>query len=60
VRFKTTAEQVLQIPHCLVGTPEQICEDVQERRARYGISYISVFEENMEAFAPVVARLAGK
>ncbi len=59
-RFKTTAEQMLQIPHCLVGTPEQICEDVQERRAQYGISYIAVFEENMEAFAPVVARLAGK
>ena len=32
----------------------------KERRERYGISYISVFEDNVEAFAPVVARLAGK
>jgi probable F420-dependent oxidoreductase len=59
-RFKTTAEEVLQNPHCLVGTQEQICEAVQERRALYGISYLSVFEEEMEAFSPVVARLTEK
>ena len=34
-------------------------ERLQERRERYGFSYIVVTEPNMEALAPVVARLAG-
>lgn len=53
-------EQVLEIPHWLIGTVEQMSEALQERRERYGISYIAIFEESMEAFAPVIARLAGR
>ncbi|SUZ90196.1 uncharacterized protein METZ01_LOCUS43050, partial [marine metagenome] len=30
-----------------------------QRREEYGISYVTVGGENMEAFAPVVAKLAG-
>ncbi len=59
-RFKTADEHVLTIPHCLIGTLDQISEDVQRRREQYGISYIAVFDEYSEAFAPVVARLAGR
>jgi probable F420-dependent oxidoreductase len=59
-RFKTTDEHVLTIPHCLIGTLDQISEDVQRRREQYGISYLAVFDEHSEAFAPVVARLSGK
>ena len=59
-RFKATEEQMFTMPHCLIGTPDQMSEDLQERRERYGISYISVFEDSVEAFAPVVARLVGK
>ena len=59
-RFQTTDEHVLTLPHCLIGTSDQISEDVQRRREQYGISYIAVFDEHSEAFAPVVARLAGK
>jgi probable F420-dependent oxidoreductase len=58
-RFQTTDEHVLTIPHMLIGTLDQICEDVQRRREQYGISYIAVFDEYSEAFAPVVARLTG-
>ena len=40
-----------------------MCEELEQRRERYGISYIAVLddgENNMvEAFAPVVKRLAG-
>jgi hypothetical protein len=43
-----------------IGTPDQICDDLQLRRERYGISYISIFDESMEEFAPVIAHLAGK
>jgi len=38
---------------------DQICEELIGRRERYGISYFSVFEQSLEALAPVVARLAG-
>jgi hypothetical protein len=37
---------------------EQISEDIQRRRERFGISYFVVFDEHREALAPVVARLA--
>lgn len=59
-RFQATEKQMLTLPHCLIGTVHQIREDLQERRAKYGISYISVFEESAEVFAPVVADLMGK
>ena len=59
-RFQMTTQQVLEMPHCLVGTADQITEDLLYRREKFGISYISVFDESMEAFAPVVARLVGK
>jgi len=44
----------------LIGTVEQIVEALWIRRESYGISYIVITEEQMDAFAPVVARLAGK
>jgi probable F420-dependent oxidoreductase len=43
----------------LAGSVDQLCEQVVMNRERFGISYVSVFEKDMEAFAPVVARLAG-
>ena len=59
-----TAEAVLNHPHCLIGSVDFICEELERRRETYGISYIAVLddgENNMvEAFAPVVERLAGK
>jgi probable F420-dependent oxidoreductase len=39
---------------------EQAVEHLLELRERYSISYLQVFEGQMENFAPVVARLAGK
>jgi probable F420-dependent oxidoreductase len=52
-------EAVLQSPQCLIGTVNQIVETLQERRERYGISYVTVPGEAIDAFAPVVERLAG-
>jgi len=54
-----TAEQLLNSPHCLIGTTEQICADLLHRREQYGISYITILKEHVDAFAPVVAHLAG-
>jgi probable F420-dependent oxidoreductase len=47
-------------PHVLAGSVDQIVEEISERRERYGFSYVQIMEQQMEAFAPVVARLAGK
>ena len=58
-RFKVAREVVLETPYVLLGTVEEICESLRQRRERYGISYLTVFERDMEVFAPVVARLAG-
>ena len=58
-RFKVAREVVLETVYVAVGTIEEICETLRQRRERYGISYLTVFERDMEAFAPVVARLAG-
>jgi probable F420-dependent oxidoreductase len=57
--FGLTPEQALQSPHALAGTVEQITDDLLERRDRYGISFIGIGLDAMEAIAPVVARLAG-
>jgi len=55
-----TAEQVLACPYFLLGSVERIAEDLLARRERHGISYVTVYPQDTEAFAPVVARLAGR
>jgi probable F420-dependent oxidoreductase len=57
--LSVTAEQVEESPIALVGTTDQIIETLQQRRERFGFSYVVVHEAEMEAFAPVVAALAG-
>ena len=42
-----------------MGTVEQIVDDLVARRERWGISYIGVSLDAIDAMAPVVARLAG-
>ncbi len=54
-----TSEQVLDNVHMLVGTVDQIVEDLQMRREQLGISYITVNENYTDDLAPIVARLAG-
>jgi probable F420-dependent oxidoreductase len=44
----------------VVGTADQMCETLLGRRETLGISYVVVGDELMEAFAPVVERLAGR
>lgn len=59
-RFSVPPELLLESPYVLAGTVDEICETVRQRRERYGISYLTVFDRDLEAFAPVVARLAGR
>lgn len=41
-------------------TTEQAVAHLLEQRERFGFSYLQVYEGQMENFAPVIARLAGK
>ncbi len=55
-----SADDILQTPYLLVGTVEQMVEDLEARRQRWGISYYAIHEPYLDDFAPVVAQLAGK
>lgn len=57
--FGISAEELLEFPHALVGTVDEICATLEQRRTRWDASYIVVQQDAMEAMAPVVARLAG-
>lgn len=52
-------DQALALPLVTVGTVRQMAEQLREQRERYGFSYLTVLEPNMEAFAPVLQELAG-
>jgi len=58
-RTEVTAEQLLTSPYVLIGSVEQCIERLQHLRAQSGVSYIVIDAGYMDAFAPVVARLAG-
>lgn len=56
-------EQVLASPHFLVGTPEEMADDLLERRARLGISYVTLSGGNasngneLDCLREVIARV---
>ena len=51
---------LLEVPHFMIGTIDQIVEDLEQRRERYGISHVVVPGDAANDLAPVVERLAGK
>lgn len=52
-------EMVAETPFALVGPPPKLIDDLRARRERWGFSYVIVGQDELEAFAPVVAALAG-
>lgn len=52
-------DAALQTPHALVGTVEEICDQLVERRERWGISYIGLSADSLDQMVPVIGRLAG-
>lgn len=46
-------------PHALIGSVGAICEQLEQRRAEFGINYVTVGSAVATAFAPVVERLTG-
>jgi hypothetical protein len=57
--FGLSADEMRAHPNALIGSVEEICDTLLARRERYGFSYVTVSDRNLEPFAPVVARLAG-
>ncbi len=45
------------VPTLLIGSPETAADRLRELRERFGISYFTVLEDSMEAFAPTLALL---
>ena len=57
--FGLSPAEAAETPHALIGTVEEICDQLVERRERWGISYVGLSQDQLEPFGPVVARLAG-
>ncbi len=55
-----STDEMLDHPHGLFGDVETLCDTLEERRARYGTTRFAIGDDAFEAFAPVVARLAGR
>ncbi len=50
-------EELLETPFVLIGTVEQLAEQIIGNRERFGFTYYTVHGPFMEAFAPVVERV---
>ncbi|MGE0136425.1 MAG: TIGR03621 family F420-dependent LLM class oxidoreductase [Ilumatobacteraceae bacterium] len=54
------AALALQSPVVLAGSVGQVVDELVRRRERWGYSYVALQADQAEAFAPVVAELAGR
>jgi probable F420-dependent oxidoreductase len=55
-----TPADVLAMPSVFIGSPGEIVDQMEERRARYGFSYYVVSDRQLDRVAPLVARLVGR
>ena len=55
-----TAEEALASPHALVGTVDQVVDEVLSWRERWGFSYISIDAGSIDDFAPVIEAVDGR
>lgn len=49
-----SAQQLLDTPTVLMGTPRQMAEQIVEHRETYGFSHLTVRDCNLDDFAPVI------
>jgi probable F420-dependent oxidoreductase len=55
-----TPADVLAMPSVFIGSTDEIVDQMEERRARYGFSYYVVSDRQLDRVGPLVARLAGR
>ena len=58
-RFGVTPADIDAMPYVLVGSPDEIADDLRRYRDRWETSYFTIMADAMEPFAPVVAELTG-
>jgi probable F420-dependent oxidoreductase len=58
--FNTSPDIARESPVVLIGPVSYMVEKLLERKERFGLTYFSILADNIEAFAPVVASLAGE
>jgi probable F420-dependent oxidoreductase len=51
------AAELAELPSILIGTPEECADKLRERRKTLGLTYYTVLESEMEAFAPIIEAL---
>ena len=54
-----TVDDILESPFVLLGSIDEIVDQLVARRRRWGISYYVVFRPAVDVFAPIVDRLTG-
>lgn len=59
-RYAFALEEARQVPYAWVGSVDEICAGLEEKRARWGVSYWVVPEHAMESMGPVVERMSGR
>lgn len=59
-RWGLTTEEVNESPYALIGSVEEIVAQLVARRDRFGFSYYTAFDRDMEAFAPIITALKGQ
>ncbi len=52
-----SAGQLAELPTALIGSPAEVAEQLHAHRERFGLTYYTVLEQNMEQFAPVLEAL---
>ena len=57
--FGVSPEEALESGAALVGSETEIIEQLHQRRERWGLSYVVLGDENVDEFAPIVAKLTG-
>jgi probable F420-dependent oxidoreductase len=57
--FGVSPEEALESGAALVGSESEIIEQLYRRRERWDLSYVVVGDDNIDEFAPIVAKLAG-
>jgi probable F420-dependent oxidoreductase len=59
-RLRLDPGEIPGMPHFLIGTIDQLAEDLVARRERFGMSFFVFQGEVAEELAPLVERLAGR
>lgn len=56
-QFGLSVDEVLQSPNFLFGNEDELVYTIEERRRRFGLTYLTLRVEAMRSFGPIMRRL---